>query len=445
STITGNGTFAHDLWPWYMIGNAYAGFSFFTSAPHGYVPRVLLQSDLFANVAYNETVFYDFQTQLYGPIGTNWLFDTNIAPYLPGVTLGTLEIDSSTFLGTPLGRQHQFPPGDVVLGANGVTATLTHDVFANSVANVVAPKTYQNGSYFTPLYAEDVIVAGGSTVLTDDWFLGLSNLTAPIGENSGAQGAGAAPTVSITGCHFFYAPTSLESFVPAFGYAAAAETPAGSAPMHWLGGTFSTNSSMTYEVPIDTNASLSFVSGTYLWNLTTTQTNGYIVGSWSTPNVYPWVVDPSVSLVSGALSVEYAGMGGPQPAVLWEGHRYDVNVSSSAVEVHADSSTAPGIFVAFAGTPGATYEIQAENGGTGLVYYSQNVVADPSGIVAVGFSPGAMPLTSIFFPSFLGFPSTAPGFSLTSVVLGLPFYAWIAVIIAVGAMVAWGAGRLRAT
>lgn len=441
-TGAGNATFAHDWWPWYVVGNAYAGFSFFTSVPHGYLPAVTLLDDRFGQVVYNETVFYNFQTRLYGPIGIVWLFDTNFSPYIPNTPLGTLGVNSTTFEATPLGRQHQFPPGDVVFGANGVTVWATNDLFENAVSSVVAPKTYQNGSYYTPLYAEDVIAAGGATHLTGDWFLGLSNLTAPIGENSGAQGSGAAPILTVSDLHFFYAPTSLETYVPPWNYALPAEGPsgAGAGTIHFLG-TYPTNSSMTYEVPIDTNASLTLGVGEYLWNLSTLQTNGYIVGSWSTPNVYPWVVAPSASVFGGSLTLSYQGMGGPQPWILWQGHKYDLNISAAAVQVTADSTSAPAIQVAFNGTAGATYTVQAESGG--YIFWTQPVVADSTGHVTVSYTPSSMPLTATFFDSFVGYPSTPAAFSLTSVVFGLPFYIWLTIAIVASIGVALGARKLR--
>ncbi|HZY71352.1 MAG TPA: hypothetical protein VFF67_10305 [Thermoplasmata archaeon] len=403
SPLGGNATFVHDVWPYFFLGNAYAGFSLFTNVPTGYLEHVRLANDTFQFVAYNSTAFGEFERQLYGPIGMDWLFNTNFNQQ--SQPIGTLGINYTTFDSIPIGPANLFPSADLMLGVNGVSSWIAHDLFQNSVKYELAPVAYQNGTYYLPPYGEDVAAAGGTTYVQHDWFLNLSNETVPVGTNSQAQRSGSAPTLSLLDDHFFYRPTPLETLVPVNGVERGGQV-IGTARDHWLTGT-SSQSVVTYEIPTGTNTTVASASGgNYVWNTSKMQANGMPSGPYNTPNNYPWGVAPSVDISSGTPTVQYVGIGGSQPNFTWTRHNYTLAIEPGYAQFGADSTSAPPIRLEIQGVPYGVYTLfgisEPSGPSSASLFLNTSVTLDGSGNANVTYSPASMPKGLIFNWSWTG-------------------------------------------
>ncbi|MCI4320536.1 MAG: hypothetical protein L3K23_10495 [Thermoplasmata archaeon] len=422
ATNQGNGSFNHDLWPWLNVGNAYAGFSLFGQVPSGYLEHVTLGNDSFRATTLNATVFGDFQRTLYGPVGIEWLFDTNFNRQ--STPIGTLGVNYTEFRATPVGVASLFPAGDLQLGVDKTAAWVDHDVFRNSPTDSHMPTAYANGTYYVPPYATDVEVDGGTAVVSHDTFLNLSNETVPVGENSGAQGSGARPAVTLLGDRFYWRPTPLESFVNPVGPWATQQTKP--TPHDTYLSSLPLVSNATYEVPIDKNASLAFTSGgQFVFNTSATVANGYPSGSFNTPTIWVWAVAPDANTSNGSLVVGYGNglVAGPQPKLTFSGHAYNESVEPAWVQFNADATSAPPVYAQFSGlTPSVNYSVLAY-AGNGTLLSTVTATASTTGLVNATYTPSTegknVTLDLVGPPGGGGFALPTTSLALILVVVGV--------------------------
>lgn len=403
ATFTGNGSFNHDLFTGYLLGNAYSIFSLFSGVPTGYLSHIQFSNDTFGDVCYNSTVFYNLETKVYGPIGMEWLFDTNFNGQSKPV--GALAFDYNTFLGMPFGPSSLFVSGGLLIGANGVTTYVNNTLFANSLSATHAPVSYENGTYYLAPYGADIAIGGGTNYITNNYFLNLNNETLPIIGSASTQGTGWNPTVKLDGNRFFYKPTPLESYVEPYGqYLPAQVTTA--YHDHWLTG-LPTQSTVTYEIPIDTNGTMTSTGPMLVSNISFQQVNVLSGGSaadGATPDVWSWSVAPDVNALSGTPTISYANglVGGPQPNFIWKGYNYSESVEPTYIQVGVNSSKAPSIDLQFSGVPGIQYVVQIISHGSEIESFIEN--ASSSGILNATYNPATMPLD----PTFEVSPYVAP-------------------------------------
>lgn len=402
----GNATYKHDLWENYLVGNAYAIFSMYSGVPTGYLMHVSFFNDTFQNVIYNATVFHNFETKLYGPIGTNWLYDTNFNGQ--SKPLGIFVMNYTTFKAFPIGPYNLFASGDVLLGANGVTAYISHDKFLNSPTYVAAPQTYANGTAYLAPFGADINIGAGSNYITDSYFLNLTNGLLPIQGIEITQGSGWKPYISLTNNYYFYANIAPYGNVDPNGWSLKNQTL--STPTdHWL----TTNpliSTMGYEMPLDTNGTIVAAGqmDQYVYNSTLQQHNAVYTGASGngiTLDAWAWVIAPDVNTLSGTPTISYQNglVGGPQPNFLWKGYDYSESVEPTYIQIGVNSSKAPAVNLEFNNLMKATaYIVYVYDNGTLWKDWAFN--SNSSTNYTVVYNPANMPLD----PTILVTPWTAP-------------------------------------
>lgn len=398
SAIEGNATYTHDLWPYFFLGNAYAGFSTFTGVPSGYIPRVLFSNDVFGRIVYDAATSKSFATNLFGPIGMDWFYDTNFnGQPLP---IGVLGINSSTFDSFPFGPYNLFAPGDILIGANGVTSFVNNDAFLNSVAYASVPISYQNGTNYIAPFGADVNIGAGTTTVSNDWFLNLTNQTLPVEGVESTQASGWKPVITLSGDHFYYYPSPLQTSLDPNG--PLRSTQIGTGTDRWLSSQ-PTVSTLSYEIPLDKNGSLSVSGQTYelvsnTSNLQTTAifylpaNNGVTSTSWS------YSVAPDVNVSGATPKISYANglQAGPQPNFWWHGYNYSEKVETDHIAIGVNSSNAPSVSLGFSNLVPSTAYVLSESDASGNLLVATPVTTTGAGTYTTTFTPTTTQLSVIF-------------------------------------------------
>src|SRR4029077_19724176 len=273
---------------------------------------------------------------------------------------GSLKFTYYTFASKILGTMGTNGGNWLLLGQQQITSNLSHDVFLNSPAYVLAGQTWNQ-----PTYGYDALTGVHNNTFSDDWFYNLTNQTAPLGSNFGVAGGQGPPqwgSMTITDCRFFYAPVGiphLAAILP-FGPWLPSQTRIGS-PLTTDPVTngptagFPTESTLTYEIPEGLGSKTVARGGTYVFNTTNLQFMptafiGYNNVFWGSNNrSYSWGVVPDVDSTSGIPTISYAygAVAGLQPNFTYQGSLYGEQVEPNYTEVSTASPTASPIGIAF--------------------------------------------------------------------------------------------------
>jgi hypothetical protein len=413
-TQNGNSTFAHDVWPWLDWTDVRAFNQGFVGAPTPQHDKMLFSNDTFeytyTNISLSRPISY---WQGGYPASLDYVNDYNDANH---ETTRYLAVNDSTFYARETDAYNS-PSGALGLimdGENQVTSMLDGDVFYNSPQYTLGPS-----SSFAPPFAVDVGFDAGTGTLEDSWFLNLNNYTVPVslaGLDGGPQGWGG--HLTLVGNHFFYAPTSGETYVPAYGEILPSLAAVGGHvdPNTGIGNT----SVITYELPNGRNTTLTFGSGDQLVSNTSISQTDPVGISWRDP--WSWSVAPDVNTSSGAPVVSYDNglEGGPQPNFWWHGYNYSESVEASQVYLAVNSTQAPDVSVVLSGIEPGPATLQVLNATTTDVLSSTGVVVDSNGTYTATFTPSSMSGGVVFsLVSDLGAPGAPNGSGLILLALAI--------------------------
>lgn len=439
---TGNFEVAHDLFPWTTQDFAFSDTQFF---PHGHTPNdaITFLDDRWQDIYWNETVIDWVHAYSQAGIGSAAIQDLGGGnpegtPVQEDTGPGWLNVTHCAFGGRPLGVVGESSTW-LLLGQEFVRSNVSDSVFENSPSDTFGQSTY------APTYDYDSVTGGQQNVYFDDWFLNLTNITVPVGSNdgiAGGQGFGSYGGITLSGDVFYYAPEAFgATFVPAGGPTLNAQNLTGSPDcadsLCAYGGVhYPTESTVTYEVPVGYNSSLTFGgTGELVSNLSNLQSmpspyRSYEPG-WPS-ECWSWSITPDVTVSHGVPTVSPAGGElGPQPPFEWEGYRYSEQVEESYVQVGANSTRAPTIDVElYAGAPGSVFRLYGydENALGSPAFLNTTVTSGAMGYVAFAYTPSSEPLNSTFALEFISGPPGKAGTSdwLEESIAGVPVCAFLA-------------------
>ena len=417
TSATANRTWSHDLiYDYAPNGNP---FSVWDAPPYAGMGTSATQTmyndfsnDTFVGVYYNPATYKEIYNLSYldagGFIEGMMYLGTANSGFngLPGISryypMFTLNVTHVTFVNRMMGGG---TGGEAFLfGQRGswTVSRYSYDLFENEPYNSTEPIKW----YYDPLIFEDLSFSGGTNYINNSYFLNLNNQTLPI---QGAEIAGYnayAPHIFLSGDRFFYSPITSggQMTVNPYGDTLKSWNVSNSYIDPYSG--LPTESTLTYELPIGWNASLSvgqspqLVSNTSL--LQTTPPKGYHGGgnsptesdfyntSWS------WAITPDVNTLSGTPTISYSNglVGGPQPNFTWDGYKYTESVEPTYIQVGVNSANAPPVNLQFNGAPNTAYSVAMYDHGQ-LIDYT-NVTSSANGVVTFTYNPATMPLDPVF-------------------------------------------------
>lgn len=373
-------------------------FEWFAGIVTPFIPTGTFNNCTFYGIHYDPTIWWK-QYNVSTDVNIAFWQDLNV-PNPPSTVWGRIYMNYSDIYNVGIGTNlpHSFGAME-----GGIATYFDHNIFFNNPSAVftkVGTSGWYNGSYFQAPIAANIGHTSGHLILTNNWFLNLTNQTVPAEGISWNGGQGTNVTMTLAGNHFFYYPNKLESYIPVY-------TTPPSAPFNnntryaWPPGESDvTHPVYSYEIPMYKWGY--FAAGPYqpqyVFNSTVLQQNPVN----SLPNsVYAYVIEPDINTSSGRPVVSFMNglAGGIQPNFTWNGSSYQLAVEQNMTFISAQRVSAASVGLQFQVPVGlGMMDVWMYNSTSGR---NQLVTSVPEGgtqiTVTVTYDPSSMPLGAVFF------------------------------------------------
>lgn len=395
--------FTHDVFPFTYDIQSYSYFRLF---PSGSSATYYFENDSFKYIYWNTNWWKTAQDGA----GFTYIWAETLAntKFTSG-TKQTLYVNYNTFYAFGLGSGGNGIGGAVEFAERNVTGYVNNNLFLNSPSYILGSANNYNNYLLAP-HADDILATASNVTIKNNVFLNLTNLSVPIGTDQAYQGGGNNGNVTASGNQFYYNPVigGMTFINSSWAWSTGGE---------W-GGLISfpgesgiaSGSDIAYEIPMGYGTSFTMsnsVNGAYVFNSTQGQnaTDSYMHnpqgGTTGTLAQWSWVVEPDYVYNGTSYVLQYNGMGGPQPVMVYNGYLYSYAVEQSYVWISTNSTSASKvpIYLSKSGISSGTtltygyYDPQTGTYTTLGTFTSSGTSAS----ITVTYNPATMPLDPVFF------------------------------------------------